>query len=369
MSDLRILRRIRKEFDYEAYIGEHYQTKRTARTDELRICCPNCGDSKFKLYVNNEKKKFNCYKCDFTSGNFDVFDFVAMTEAIPRGKAMMRLAQEFAPTTPLTMEEMVAKLEGRYMEVDEDEPGETSDIKTIDSLPEEAWLMDQVWPAFEPFWRYLVEERGLTPDEILAAKIHCVTAYRVPIYKMGGDGEEKYVGDIGRRVMFPVYGPGGRLVSWLTRPIREDYDGPKYINCPDSEVNRTLWPFVEPHVGSAVLVEGILDCMAVRRLGAPFSAYATFGKKVGHDQIQHLKDWGVEDVTVFWDPDAKRDMARAVEELKMHFNVFVANLSEWPRGADPGDMLKDPDGILHLEKALCNPIEVDTLEYVAWQIQ
>jgi len=362
MSNPRILRRIRTEFDYESYIGEHYQTKRTSRDDEIRVCCPHCGDNKFKLYVNNAKKQFNCYKCEFTSGHYDVFDFVAITESISRGAATLRLAREFAPTTPLTMEEMVAKLEGTYVDVVEDEAGSTSDIQTIDALPAEAELL-RVGDNLSDFWDYL-GERGLTPAEVVAAKIHAVLGQNVPIYKDG-----KYVGDIGQKILFPVYGPGGNLVSWLSRPITAYYSGPKYVNCPGSELNRTVWPFVEPHVGAAVLVEGIFDCMAVRRLGAPFSAYVTFGKKIGHDQIQQLRAWGVTEVTVFYDPDAKRDVVRAVEELKMHFKVFVPNLSEWPKGADPGDMLKDPDGITHLENALCNPIDVDSLEYVKWQIQ
>jgi DNA primase len=368
MSSPRILRRIRKEFDFETYIGEHYQTKRTSRDNEVRVCCPSCGDSKYKLYVNNEKKMFNCYKCDFSSGNFDVFDFVAITEGLSRGAATLRLAAEFAPTTPLTMEECMAKLEGSYVDVVEDEAGKSSDIQFIDGLPPEASLLlgDPLVNKLveDEFWMYLNEVRGLTHEEVKAAKIHYVAHTSVPVEKNG-----KYAGDIGRKIIFPVYGPGGRLVSWLSRPITEDYKGPKYVNCPGSELNRTLWPFIEPHVGAVVLVEGIFDCMAVRRLGPPFSAYVTFGKKIGHDQIEHLKAWGVEDVTVFYDPDAKRDIVRAVNELKMHFNCSVPNLSEWPSGSDPGDMLNDPDGVEHLERALCNPIDVDSLEYVAWQIQ
>jgi hypothetical protein len=223
MQELRILRKIRKEFDYQTYCEQHYHIKTTARDDELRICCPNCGDTKFKCYVNDEKKKFNCYRCDFNSGNFDVFDLVSITEGISRGKVVLRLANEYAPTTPLTIEEIIEMAMKAQYEVTEDEPGETSPIKSIDRLPREAFPLTNPTEQRElQFWEYLVDVRGMTIQEVLAAKIHYVSAQKVPIHKVNNLGERKYLGDIGRRIVFPVYGPGGKLVSWLSRPsLRE----------------------------------------------------------------------------------------------------------------------------------------------------
>lgn len=370
---MRILRRIRKEFDYEAYCEENFTIKRTARSDELRICCPNCGESKFKCYVNDDKKMFNCFKCEFSSRDFDVFDFVALTEAIPRGKAVLKLMHEFAPVTPMSIEEIIQRAEGTYYDVEEDEPGPNADIKLIDSLPKQAYPLTDPQKAPEPrFWRYLLDNRGLTEEEILACNFHYVPKQSVPVTKIDGLGKEKYVGDIGRRVILPVYGPGG-LVSWLSRPITDRYDGPKYVNCPDSEINRTLWPFVEPHSDIAVLVEGSFDALAVRRLGPPFSAYATFGKRVSYDQIKQLKAWGITSVILFWDVDAKKDTIKAVEDLKMQFDeVFVPNLEEWPEDYDAGDMIKpavneELDGLVALEKALCEPVDVNSIDFIKWQ--
>jgi hypothetical protein len=82
-----------------------------------------------------------------------------------------------------------------------------------------------------------------------------------------------------------------------------------------------------------------------------------------------LKDMGVKTVILFWDPEERRDMARAVEALKMQFDeVYVPRFDEWPDGKDPGDMLADTDGEVCLENALVDPIDVQSLEYVAWQV-
>lgn len=370
MNDLRILRKIRKEFDYQAYCEQHYHVKPTSRSDEIRICCPECEDTKFKCYVNNEKKKFNCFKCGFSSGSNDVFDLVAVTEGVPRGKAILRLAQEYSPTAPLTIEEIIESAMRTQYDVTEDALGELASLKGIDHLPEEAYPLTSPEERREnKFWDYLLNTRGMTQQEVLASKIHYVYASKVPIFKLDGLGEKKYVGDIGKRILFPVYGPGGILVSWLSRPIRADFNGPKYVNCPNSETHRTLWPMVEPYTDIAIITEGIIDAMAVRRLGSPFSSYCSFGKSLSFEQMKILKDMGVKTVILFWDPEERRAMSKTVEELKMQFDeVFVPRFDEWPEGTDPGDMLAFPDGIVHLEKALVDPIDVQSLDYVRWQI-
>ena len=371
MSRIRILRKIRKEFDYQAYCEQNYITKTTNRPDELRICCPHCGEDDYKCYVNDEKKMFNCYKCDFTSGNFDVFDFVSKTEGIPRGKVILRLANEFAPVAPLSIEEIIEMANGTFYEVTEDVPGIPKGIRYIDSLPKEAFpLTDPNNPREVKFWEYLLEDRGLTVDEVKAIKTHYVSQNNVPITKLNGLNEEKYVGNIGRRVLIPVYGPGGSLVSWLSRPITNDFKGPKYLNCPDTDLNRTLWPMVQPYKDIAVITEGIIDALAVRRLGSPFSSYCSFGKSINDDQIKILQDMGITTAILFWDPEERRskEVGRAIEKLKMSFDeVYVPRFDEWPEGKDPGNMLTEELGIIHLEKSLVDPINVYSLEYITWR--
>lgn len=349
---MRILRHIRKEFDFQTYVESNLPVK-YAGNGELRICCPSCDDQKYKCYVNNEKKYFNCFKCDFRTGNFDVFDFVGVVEGITRGKAMLKLAHEYRPTTPDW-----AELEDHI--VDEDEPTEAPALRTISSLPNACKRLTGANMAEErPFWEYLLH-RGLTSKEVFAINTHYVPQRVMSLRDENG----KRRGDIGRRVVIPVYGPDGSLVSWYARTIGDAE--PKYFNCPDSDISRVLWPYARPKGNKVILVEGALDALGVRRGG--YYAYATSGKKISIDQIDLLKQWGVAEVVLFWDRDAVRATVKAVQDLRMHFTVKVVDHRGWPKDRDPGDCLWDKGLEGRLPLVVEDPIDIDSVDFALWQV-
>lgn len=354
-KDIRILRKIRKEFDYQEYLELNFSVKYSG-SGELRICCPNCGDGSYKLYVNNQKKVFNCFKCDFNIGNYDVFDFVATCENISRPQAQMRLMREFAEVTPDWHE--------ISFEVDEHSPeAAKTKIKALDGLPKGVKpLNDPNAAPQQRYWKYLLE-RGFTEGEVRATKAHYVP---VPTYSVF-DANKKNRGNIGHRILFPVYGGHNELVSWLARSI--DGTEPKYFNAPDSEASRTLWPYVPLKGQRAVIVEGLIDALAVRRQG--FAAYATLGKKISYDQIELLKRWNVTSVVLSWDKkDAKKEMVKAIDTLKLHFDeVLVPDYTGWPTDKDPGDTLNWEEGETLLKDMLSNKlIDVNSLEFAAWNL-
>ena len=94
-----VLRKIRKNFDYRTYCELHFSVKYVPN-GEIRVSCPNCDDYRNKLYVNDEKKLFQCFKCGFSNRDHDVFDLVAKTENIPRGEAILKLLHEYAELAP-----------------------------------------------------------------------------------------------------------------------------------------------------------------------------------------------------------------------------------------------------------------------------
>lgn len=358
-GNIRILRKVRTDFDYTDYVEENFSVKYSGN-GELRINCPSCDDTKFKCYINDEKKYFNCFKCDFNSGNKDVFDFVAATEGITRGASMMKLCRQYSETAP-SWQHIVEQC--KVLDVDEDEPNTPSDLRTLNTMPYGSMPMTDPLEAEQlRFWQYL-RARGFTDGEIRDTKAHCVPKEELKLY----DRERRLRGDIGNRILFPVYGGDHKLISWLGRSI--DGSLPKYFNAPDSEASRTLWPFVPCRGNRAFVVEGLIDALAVRRHG--LSSYATLGKKISYDQIALLKAWNVTSVVLFWDKkDAKRDMLKAVETLKLHFDeVLVPDFSSWPADKDSGDTLNWEEGSLLLKDMLTNHlIDVNSMEFAVWQL-
>lgn len=358
-----LLRRVKREFDWDSYVKEHHTIKYTP-SDELRLCCFVCGDDKFKLYVNPVKKTFCCFKCNFSMKNFDVFDFVALSEGITRYQAMERLIREYTRTTP-SDEEWEAQI--REGNVPDESPYRVlADIRTLPGLPEGLKPLVEKTEENELWWQYLID-RGITPAEIRAMGIHYTPARSLPVLDSNG----KRRGDLAKRAVIPIYGGAHELVSWQGRSV--DPACPKadrYLTAPESDLSKTFWPFVKPFDKHAVLVEGVFDCLAVRRV-PNVSAYATFSKKVSVDQMLRLRSWGVEEVTLFWDKrDAKPEMVRAIPELHMNFKkVYVCNMTNWPDNLDAGNMLADFQGADKIKETLQDRVDTyDALEFTKWRL-
>lgn len=358
-QEIRPLRYIRKNFDWEEYINTNFSVKNTSNPNELRVCCPKCGEIEYKCYINTDRKLFNCFKCKFSSGKDDVVSFVSAAEGISKIDAIKKLAHMVELTTP-TQDELETILDESLKGFKQEH--EEKVLRPIKSLPECCIRMDNPEDRDQKdFFTYLYD-RGLTFNEINGLSMYCVPDYTAYIYRKG-----KIAGNLGRRVLWPIYGGDNDLVSWVSRTIEPDTE-PKYLNLPESDLKMTLWPYVEPYKRTAVIVEGIIDAYAVRRIPKT-SAYATFGKHVTEYQVDILKKWNTEKVILFWDKrDAKPEMRSAVEKLKVHFKeVCVASQNNIQGDMDAGDLLKVPNGSDILQEAL-RPVDVYSFEYTKWLI-
>lgn len=364
MNNRKLLRYIKKNFKYEDYIEENgLSTKPSNNPDEIRICCPSCGESDYKCYVNTEKCVFICHKCDFGRyGNGDVFDFVAHVEGITTPAAIQRLSSDYRAFTPddISFED----------EEEEEKPlASFANIKKIDGLPRHSRLVTEEDQNAAPFAEYLLQ-RGFTWDEIKAMR-----TYYTPKLRLVRRANGKTV-NISNRILWPVYGGDGSLVSWLTRSISSDpaKNKIKYINAPDTEMAKTFWPFVPVPATKpeAVLCEGVIDALSVRRAG--YYSYACFGKKLSEEQIQLLQYWGVKSVTLFFDLDAKSSTKRTVEQLKLRFDhVYVVDLSVWKNiddgKVDAGSLLAKENGNTLIQQVMAARINTsDELAYIRWSL-
>lgn len=361
MHQVRPLRYVRKNFDWQSYIEEHYDVKYSTN-GELRINCPSCTDRKYKFYVNPNKKVFHCFKCDFSTKKRykDVFDFVALTENMGRGSAILKLLKEYRPVTPDNIDDAVS---GALDEIPE-QPVKFKHPYLV-GMPDVS-IPIQDADNVDDFWEYLENVRGLTTAEIVyTLQARVVPDQSHPVYGHNG----KLKGDIGRRILWPLYGGDHKLVSWQARSF-EKTDNVKYFNAPDTDISATLWPYVPPHKGSTVvLCEGVLDCVALRRLGREYSAYACFSKHITNEQIALLhQHWGVEKVILFWDQDAKRSMKNASKILQTYFQTFVPDFTGWPVDADCGSCLTLENGLELMKSATTNAVSVTSVDIVTWEL-
>ena len=343
---------------------EHYNFKPARQDTEMRIHCPydDCDDNGNKMYVNPGKRMYHCFKCKKGSrkDGCPPVSFMMLTEDVNYMQAVNQLLAELSETA-VEYDDVEEQLES--WEDEKEGYVARQKIRFIDGLPKEALLLkDFNNPIQKPFFKYLVS-RGLTFKEITGMQVHCVPKTEVEVR----DADGHYKGDIGKRILWPIYGgsPPG-LVSYDARETPMKETGlVKYFKCPDGDHAHTVWPYVPPHGDTAVLIEGILDCYAVRRIPKT-SAYATFSKVISEQQIELLKRWGIKKIILCWDiGDAMQQMMRAVEDLKLHFQVFVADQGPFYGDMDCGDTLKLPEGVSLLRRAL-EPIDVYSWDYEIW---
>jgi len=359
------MRNVQEDFDWESYLEDNYSVRRVSGKNglEIRICCPACGETKYKCYVNPSRNAFYCFKCDFRTGSrYNLLDFVAITENITKGQALLRLVREYKPVAPEEPSFTFGDpTHNSAVFLDANTP-HFPEMKHISGLPEEAVKLEV--EEGNKYWEY-VKSRGFTEEHLRATNLHYIPDRRVPFY----DSEGKFRGNLGNRIVIPIYGQDGALVSWLARTISSG-ESHKYLNAPGSDLSKTVWPFSLPYPGApVVLVEGVIDALGVRQV-PDTAAYATFGKRISKEQIQLLKCWGVQEVVLWYDKkDAHKEMISEVERLKMHFReVYVLDLSNWPKDKDPGSFLSDTQGTAMIKDTLEKRISVYSLEYEQWKM-
>jgi len=336
-----VLKKIKQSFDWDTYLSENYELKETNSPNEVRICCPNCMDRKFKCYVNTDKGVFNCFKCDFhTSRKYDVVHFVAKTESITYVAALMRITADYAPRAP--SDEFMDTWLRKIAEPAQDDP--VAEVVHTNFPPD---ARDIVFETGDPVWEY-AQSRGLTEELLNLVKA-------------------KGVYGASPRLLFPVYAGNGILASWQARDVTGK-SAAKYTSAPNSKLAELVWPNVG-NKGEVVLVEGILDALAIRN-ATSWSSYATFGKHISERQCALLYELGARSVTLWYDKrDAHKDMMKAVKMLNDHMDkVSVVSFDSWESSMDVGDTLRIPNvyAQLAIEQQIRSSIDCSSLDYQKW---
>jgi DNA primase len=138
----------------------------------------------------------------------------------------------------------------------------------------------ETWDALTRHLR----QRGFTDEELVSAGLSRQAR--------SGSRIDRFRG----RLLWPIRDISGDIIGFGARRLREDDDGPKYLNTPETPI------YKKSHVlygidlakreiakqGKAVIVEGYTDVMACHLAGVP-TAVATCGTAFGNDHVGVLR--------------------------------------------------------------------------------
>ncbi len=271
------------------------------------ICCPQCGDTRFRLYINHRyctiegtklfgRHLIHCFNEGCELPNF--YKIVYEPRKYPRAASVMA-------------------------------PPEALEIKSV-TMPGRCVPLDQL-PADHPAIRYITVDRktpagGPAPFDPVVLSRDWGVCYCEHAERGAGYAPELVEG----RIVIPVCWEG-KLIGWQARGIHPGAN-PKYYTMPGLPKQRILFNGDRAKTQLfGVIVEGVFDCFA-----AGITSVATLGHKLSWAQRELLSKWfGNGAVALIYDPEEVQDI-----ELNLHLmkGMFKEGIFSVPiaAGWDPG---------------------------------
>lgn len=293
--------------------------------------CPDCGDTRYRTYLNAETGKGNCFVCGQT---FNKVKFIHKALGEPPWREVGRHIEEALRDQGWRPRKLVS------VAVDD----------TAVKLP-----MSFALPTPDGQNLVYLEERGIDAD--LARYFHlrfCEEGWWNFTKEDGSPGGQRFDG----RVIIPVYDLDGELKTFQGRDITGHAGDRKY-----------LFPKMLPGTGRylyngqnavrakrVVVGEGAFDVAAAKRaldedtalravvpIGT-FGKHLSYGSMDGDDQLGRfiqLKRQGLEEVTIMWDGESKA-LTAALDAAKLLRGIGLrVRLALLPRGKDPNEVLPE----------------------------
>ncbi|MFG2866803.1 DNA primase [Streptomyces sp. NPDC048338] len=341
---------VRDAVPIDSVVSEYLQL-RNAGGGNLKGLCPFHDEKSPSFQVSPGKGLFHCFGCQ--EGG-DTIAFVMKIDHLSFSETVERLAAKAGIT--LRYEE------GGY------NPGHQRGerIRLIEAHKVAAqFYADQLGGAEAEIGRKFLAERGF--DQ--AAAEHFGVGYspagwdhltrflrgkgfsdkELILSGLSQDGRRGPIDRFRGRLMWPIRDVGGEVVGFGARRLREDDNGPKYLNTPETPIYKKSQVLYGidlakkdiAKVSRAVVVEGYTDVMACHLAGVT-TAIATCGTAFGGDHIKILRrllmDNGSARVIFTFDGDAAGQKAalRAFEDdQKFAAETYIAIA---PDGMDPCDL-------------------------------
>lgn len=344
------MKAVRDAVPIDAVVSEYLQL-RNAGGGNLKGLCPFHEEKTPSFQVSPGKGLFHCFGCQ--EGG-DTIDFVMKVDHLSFSETVERLASRAGIT--LRYEE------GGYM------PGRQQGerIRLVEAHKAAAqFYTDRLDSPEAEIGRRFLADRGFDQDAAQhfgvgyspAGWDHLVRFLRgrgfsdkeLILSGLAQDGRRGPIDRFRGRLMWPIRDITGEVVGFGARRLRDDDNGPKYLNTPETPLYKKsqvlygidLAKKEIAKASSAVVVEGYTDVMACHLAGVT-TAIATCGTSFGSDHIKILRrllmDNSRAKVIFTFDGDAagQRAALRAFED-DQKFAARTA-IAVSPGGMDPCEL-------------------------------
>jgi len=324
-----------EHLDLETYLdreGIEYRPTRGSRGMQLNVkTCPTCGNSKWKVYLNQASGLGNCFAGDHPPGeNFSKWNFIKAHLGNPPARQVVEHIKQFA-------------LEAGWR------PARTQSV-AVENKPS-TWELPPSYalPVHGKNAAYL-ENRGINGE--LAKYFHMRLCVRGFFRIKPGPNEDWLFQDYSNRIILPVYDLDGTLVTFQGRDILGTQE-PKYLFPPALPGSGTFLYNGLNVIDTKRIVagEGVFDVAAIKIAFDQDPALrdvvpiGTFGKHLSDapensqmTRLMELRKRGVEEITFMWDGEVEAtDAAIEAGDLcrQLGFRVRIGML---PPLKDPNEV-------------------------------
>ncbi|QGV80759.1 DNA primase [Streptomyces ficellus] len=341
---------VRDAVPIDAVVSEYLQL-RSAGGGNLKGLCPFHDEKSPSFQVSPSKGLFHCFGCQ-EGGDTIAFvmkiDHLSFSETVERlaAKAGITLRYEEGGYNPghqrgerirlIEAHKAAAQFYAEQLDGAEAEIGR----KFLAERGFDQAAAQHFGVGYSPAgWDHLTRHlrgKGFSDKELLVSGL-AQESRRNPIDRFRG------------RLMWPIRDVGGDVVGFGARKLRDDDNGPKYLNTPETPIykkSQVLYgiDLAKKDIAKssrAVVVEGYTDVMACHLAGVT-TAIATCGTAFGGDHIKILRrllmDNGSARVIFTFDGDAAGQKAalRAFEDdQKFAAETYIAIA---PDGMDPCEL-------------------------------
>ncbi len=331
--------------NYCDYNGIEY--KQPSENEVNIKVCPHCGNSKWKVYINNYSNIGTCHVCKTV---YNAYTFAREFTGYDKGKLAAHLKD-------------VRREEKLLIPTYTDYRKAVREYKNLRLPIAKSIGIDIANPNY-------LKNRGITEHYSKMFDLRVCDSNSIYVCK-GSDGEP-YEQSYDGRILIPIKNIDGVIVSFQGR----DYTGlaeKKYMFPSGVNSASTLLYNIDKAKGcpNVIINEGVFDVIATQiaidKLAIPdLAVVGSFGKhfskrtdRLEVSQIEHLNEMkrlGLKTATIMWDgeKDAYNDAIKAAETIhrKIGIKTRVAAL---PSGKDPNEVI--PQDIW---KAYLNAVKIDS---------